>query len=163
MPNHIYEYVFNIKMILKHFVDEALKRARVKWFQVLLYSSHNLTPVICLQTVCSIWALHRILLVVTAPGIVDLEVIAIKGYSTFPQISKSRASSSGGLVSYPGHSLEIFFPSVQMQSVYSTAPVNRARIFRSCQILFSQIQEVKCKYTGVIYLLKTFYSIQYTV
>ena len=49
-----------------HFVDNILEWLsfffffffflhKVKWFQVLLYNSHNLTSVICLHTVCSIW------------------------------------------------------------------------------------------------------------
>ena len=33
----------------------------VKWFQVWLYNSHNLTSVICLHTVCSIWFIDRTL------------------------------------------------------------------------------------------------------
>ena len=40
----------------------------VKWFQVSLYNSHNLTSVICLPIVCSIWPIDRILSGATTPG-----------------------------------------------------------------------------------------------
>ena len=37
------------------------------------------------------------------------------------QISEARVSPSDGFMSYLGHSLAGFYPSVEMQSVYSTA------------------------------------------
>ena len=40
----------------------------IKWFQVLLYNSHNLTSGICLHTVCSIWSIDRTLSGTTTPG-----------------------------------------------------------------------------------------------
>ena len=41
---------------------------------------------------------------------VNLEAMAMKGYSTLPQIYKAGASPSGGLMSYLGHSLEGVLP-----------------------------------------------------
>ena len=68
MPNPLYTYVLSIYMICKHFEDNIFKWARVhfllhtvKWFQVFLYNSHNLTAVICLHTFCSIWPIDRTL------------------------------------------------------------------------------------------------------
>ena len=56
----------------------------------------------------------------------------MKGCSTFPQSSKTGASTSDGLVSYPRH---LFWKerggsyfSTEMQSVYFTAPANAATI-----------------------------------
>ena len=57
----------------------------VKWFEVLLYNSHNLTSVICLHTVCSIWPIDRTLSGATTPGQGGPEAKAMKGYSTFPK------------------------------------------------------------------------------
>ena len=46
-----------------------------------------------------------------------------------PQISSiTEASSSDCLASYQGHSLGESYPSAEMQSVYSAAPVDQARI-----------------------------------
>ena len=51
---------------------------------------------------------------------VDLRVLAMKTVLCIPQISK--ASPSGGLMSYPENSLGGgSYPSAEMQSVYSTA------------------------------------------
>ena len=41
-----------------------------------------------------------------------------------PQSFKIEASPLNGSMSYPGHSLEVTYPSAEMQSVYSTAPAN---------------------------------------
>ena len=50
-----------------------------------------------------------------------------KGVLHIPQSSSSTgASPSDCLVSYPGHSLGESYPSVEMQSVYSTAPADWA-------------------------------------
>ena len=53
---------------------------------------------------------------------VDLEAMAMKGYSTFPKPS----TSSECLVSYLGHSLAGSYHSAEVQSVYSTAPADLA-------------------------------------
>ena len=52
---------------------------------------------------------------------VDLEVMAMKRYSTFP-----KASQSDCLVSYPEHSLGELYPSAEMQLVYSTTAADLA-------------------------------------
>ena len=40
----------------------------IKWFQVLLYNSHNLTLVTCFHTVCSVWPIDRTQSGATTPG-----------------------------------------------------------------------------------------------
>ena len=55
----------------------------IKWFQVLLYNSHNLTSVICFLTVCSILPIDRTL--PEAPRVrVNMGAMAMIGYSPFP-------------------------------------------------------------------------------
>ena len=61
----------------------------------------------------------------------DLGVMAMKGCSASPKNSNiTETSPSDCLVSYTGHSLggEQSYPSAEVQSVYSTAPANWARI-----------------------------------
>ena len=50
--------------------------------------------------------------------------MAIKGYNAFPSIAG--ASPSDCLVSYAAHTLWESYPSAEMQSVYSTVPVDWA-------------------------------------
>ena len=94
-------------MIYKHFVDDVHKWPwafflhRVKWFQVLLYNSHNLSSVICLHTVCSIWPTDRTLSNATTPGQSVLESNGNVEALHIPQSSKVGASPSDGLMSYP--------------------------------------------------------------
>ena len=53
-----------------------------------------------------------------------------EGVLHIPQnFNLNRTSPSDCLVSYPGHSLEGSYPSAEKQSVYPTAPVNRAMIY----------------------------------
>ena len=73
----------------------------------------------------SIWPIDRTLSGATTldqsgPGSNDNEGI-LRILQSFNII---RASSSDCLVSYTGHSLEESYVSVEMQSVYSTAPTN---------------------------------------
>ena len=81
----------------------------VKWFQVLLHNSHNLTSVICLRTVCSIWPIERTLSGATTPGQSGPGSNGNKGVLHITQISKARASLSDSLLSYPGHVLHQVF------------------------------------------------------
>ena len=53
-------------------------------------------------------------------AIVDLGVMAKKVYSAFPK-APTLLEPHHCLVSYPGHSLEEFYPAAEMQSVYSTS------------------------------------------
>ena len=64
----------------------------------------------------SIWPIDRTLLV-------DLWTMGIKVYSAFPKILAllTGDSPSDCLMFCLGHSLEKYFPSVEIQSVYSTA------------------------------------------
>ena len=72
----------------------------VKWFQVLVYNSHNLTSVICLHTVCSIWPIDRTLSDATTQGLG-----AMKEYFSLPKLPwLEPPPPSDGLMSYPGHS-----------------------------------------------------------
>ena len=59
MSSLLYTYILNIFMICKHILSLSSFFHTVKWFQVLLYNRHNLTSVICLHTVCSIWPIDR--------------------------------------------------------------------------------------------------------
>ena len=94
-------YISNIYMICKHILlrtylnELELFFHTVKWFQVLLYNIHNITSVICLHTVCSIWSTDRTLSVSPTP---------VQWRST-PHSPKIRAWPSDGLISNPGHSM----------------------------------------------------------
>ena len=61
MLSPIYTYIKNIWFCLAGFygistiVGYLIQKKIFKWFQVLLYNSHNLAPVLCLHTICSIW------------------------------------------------------------------------------------------------------------
>ena len=76
----------------------------VKWFQLLLYSSHKLTSVICLHIVCSIWLIDRTLSGATNMGQSGPGSNGKEGVFYIPQTSKTGASPSDGLMSYLGHS-----------------------------------------------------------
>ena len=69
-----------------------------KWFQVFLYKSHTLTSVICLHTICSIWSTDRIYSGATTPGQRRPGNSVSGGVLHIPQISKTGASSSDGLM-----------------------------------------------------------------
>ena len=74
----------------------------VKWFQVLLYNSNNLT-FICLHPVCSIWPIDRTQLRAIISGQSEPGSNGNEGVLHIPQISKARALRSDGLMSYTGH------------------------------------------------------------
>ena len=88
-------------MIYKHII---------KWFQELLYNNHDITSVICLHTVCSIWLRDRTLLGATVLGQSRLGSNGNKKVLHIPQISKAGAPLSDCFISYPGHSLEGVLP-----------------------------------------------------
>ena len=94
----------------------------VKWFQVLLYDSHNLTSVICLYTVCSIWLLDRTLSCVTTPSQRRPGSDDNEGVLHILQISTAGALPSDCLMSCLGHLLVGSYTSAEMQLVYSIAP-----------------------------------------
>ena len=77
----------------------------VKWFQVLLYNSHNLTLVISLHTVCSTRSIDRILSGAITPGQSGFWSNGNEGVLHIPQISKAGGSPSDCLLSYLGHPL----------------------------------------------------------
>ena len=72
----------------------------------------------------SIWPIERTLLGATTLGQSGPESDGNEGVLHIPQSSCiTGASPSDCLVSYLGHSLEEFYPTAEMQSVYSTAPL----------------------------------------
>ena len=89
---YIYIYIKYIYDLYTHFVYSILKQAWVclflrivKWFQVFLYNRHNLTLVIYLPTVCSIWP-NRTLSGAATPVREDLGAIARKRYQYSPNL-----------------------------------------------------------------------------
>ena len=50
----------------------------------------------------------------------------MKGYSTFPKAPRSKTLPSDGFVPYSRYSFGKSYPSSQMPSMYSTAPIDRA-------------------------------------
>ena len=57
---------------------------------------------------------------------VDLGMMAMKGYFIPQSFSVTGDSPSDCLVSYPGLSLEVSYPTVEIQSMYSTASADWA-------------------------------------
>ena len=85
----------------------------------------DFAKVICLVTVC------RIVLFDPKIGLYQMQSERTRKQWQwkplhFSQSSRTWTSPSDCLVAYPGHSLEEFYPSAEMQSVYSTALANRA-------------------------------------
>ena len=105
-------------MICKHilyvtFFDESqLFLHTIKWFQVLQYNSHNLTSIICLYILCSIWPINETISGGTTPGQHGHGSNGNEGVLFIPQISKAGASWLDSLMLYPGHSLGGAYPSV---------------------------------------------------
>ena len=77
--------------------------------------------------VCSLWPIDRTLSGATTPHQSGPGSNGNEGVFCIPQSSSiTRASLSDCLVSYTGHSMVEFYPSAEMQSVYSTAPADWA-------------------------------------
>ena len=66
---------------------------------------------------------------VTTPGQSGPGSNGNEGVLHIPQIFKAEASPSDCFMSYPRQLLGGFYPSTEMQSVYSTAPVDWAETF----------------------------------
>ena len=128
---YIYIYIY----IYIYFEDNILNRAWVLFwtqlngFKYRLYNSHNLASVICLHTVCSIWAIVRSLSGATTPVQSEPGSNSNEEVLCIPQISKAGASLSDGLMLYPGHSLRRSYPSAEIQWVYFTVPVDWAEFY----------------------------------
>ena len=73
----------------------------VKWFQVLLYNSHNSTSVTQFDLFDPYIGPNQVLPLSQSGPESDGNELVLR----IPQISKAGASSSDGLMSYPGHSL----------------------------------------------------------
>ena len=78
------------------------------------------------MTNCSFLPIDRTLLGVTTPSQNGPGNDGNEGILRIPQSSMTRASQPDCLVSYTGHSLQGFYPSAEMQSVYSTTPADWA-------------------------------------
>ena len=76
----------------------------------------------------SIWPIDRTLSGAATLGNNGPENNGNDGVLHIPQTSKTGASSSDGLMSYPRHSLGGGLTSVEMQSVYFAAPSDRAKL-----------------------------------
>ena len=114
-------YVWFVKILYITFLNES--EHTVELFQVLLYVSHNLTSVICLQTVCPIWPYQ----VLPTGSEWTWEWLQWRGTPYSPNLRSCGASPSDGLMSYPGHLLGMgSHSSTDMQSLYSTSPVDWA-------------------------------------
>ena len=75
----------------------------------------------------SIWPIDMTLLIATTPGQSGPGSDGNEGVLCIPRNSSiTGALSSDYLMSYTGHSLTDSYPSVERQSVYSTAPVDWA-------------------------------------
>ena len=97
---------------------------KFKWFYVLLYSSHNLTLVICLQRVYSVRSIDRTLSGATTPGQSGPRNNGNEEVFHIPQISKA-VSSSDGLMSYQNTRCGWgSYPFAEMQLVYSLTLVD---------------------------------------
>ena len=127
-------------MICKHILwitilnkPELILLQTVKWFQVLLYNSHNLISIICLHTVCFIWLIDGTLSDGPTPGQSEPESDGNEGAPHILPISQAGHLSSDGLISYLRHLVVMVggYPFAEMQSVYSIAPTNLAWVFRT--------------------------------
>ena len=58
-----------------------------KWFKVLLYDTHDLTSIICLHIVCSIWPIDWTLSDATTSGESEPGSNGNEGVHRIPQIS----------------------------------------------------------------------------
>ena len=72
----------------------------------------------------SIWLIDMTLPGATTPAQNGPGSKVNEGLLCNPQISKTEAFQSEGLMSYPGHSLEESYPSTKIQSVYYAAPAD---------------------------------------
>ena len=113
--------------------------------QSFIYTESNLKTVL-FQTIqfrismqfSSIWPIDRTLSGATTLGQSGPRSDGSKEILRIPQnVSLTWASPSDCLMSYPGHSLGKFYPSADMQSVYSIAPADWARFCR--RILLDKI------------------------
>ena len=75
----------------------------------------------------SVWPIDRTLSGATTPGQSETGSDGNEGVLHIPQSSSITGASSDCLVSYPRHSLKVFYPSAEMYSVYFTAPADWER------------------------------------
>ena len=98
MPNPLNVYILSIHMNCKHILlitflnePELIFLHTVKWFQVLLCSSNNLTSIICFHTVCSIWPINR-----TLSGAITLHQSGPRSNATFSKFPRLQLQHPNG-------------------------------------------------------------------
>ena len=123
---------------LLYFVFRPIRRSA--FFK--LYNSHNLTSVICLHTVCSIWLIDRALSGVPLQVRVDIIAIAMKGYSTFLISPKLKLYHQMVLCHIQDARWVASYPSAEMLSVHSITPADRKINIYIYNILQSNRQRV---------------------
>ena len=106
----------------------------------MLYNNHNLTSVICLYTICSIWPIDRTLSGATTWSQSGLGSNSNEGVLYIPQSSKTGSLPLDGLVSYLRHSLGGSLTPLQrcIRCIYSTAPADWAK-FSFCFVSLSDL------------------------
>ena len=112
MLNSVYTYLLNTHT--------------VKCFQVLPYNSHNLTSVIRLHTICSIWSIDRILYSATTLDQSRLRNNGNERVLHIPQISKAESPTIRWFNVISRTLIGSSYTCVEMQLVYSTYPANWA-------------------------------------
>ena len=128
MPNPLYIYIYiyieYIYDLYTNFIDNILKWAwdlfctQLNIFRELLYNSHNLISIICLQTVCNIQPIDR-----TLSGVITLGRSGPESNGNEGILSIPGASSSDSLMSCWGHSFGVVsYFYLKIQSVYYTVP-----------------------------------------
>ena len=120
----------------------------VKWFQVFL-SNINIKGLNI-----SFWPIDGTLTNTTTPGQNRPGSNDVHGMLHIPQSSKTGASPSDNLMSYPGHSLEESYPSTEMQLAYSTIPANR-NVVRSCSSICNHLLHKYFKEKGNFSFMRT--------
>ena len=114
-------------MKIKILNESELFLHKVKWFQVLL---SNLISLISLHTVCSIWPIDKILSDATTLGQSGPWSNGNEGVLCISKIPETGCSPSDWFTWYPGYTLGAggSYPFAEMQSEYSTALANWARM-----------------------------------
>ena len=108
-----------------------------------------------------IWSKDGALTGSTAPSLGEPESNGNEGVFYTLKSSRTGASPSDSFVSYTGHSLEWgFYPSIEVQSVYSTAPGDWVR--KICSLKFCSYSHILLTTICVFILMKKIDELQST-